>query len=409
MIPALLLLACAEPVVFSPREISDILEHSPLPELPADPTNAVGDAPEAAWLGQALFYDTRLSANGEVSCASCHDPALGFSDGLPRSEALGTTRRHAPTLWNASYQRWFYWDGRKDSQWSQALSPIEDADEHGLTRVEVLRLLVEDEALAAAYEGLFGPLPDTEGLPERARPLPEDPDAPEALAWDRLDADTQRAVNEAFANVGKALAAYQRQLISRDAPFDALAEALAAGDETGGEALSESAKRGLRLFVGEANCAACHSGPFFSNRDFHNIGLGPREWLDPEDLGRWDGVVEVLEDPFNGQSAYSDDPEGEAGRQLTSAYQAPEYLGAFKTPGLREVAHTAPYMHGGHFETLTEVVEHYNAVQELPVQGHREELLLPLGLSDRDIADLVAFLESLSGAPLDEALLQPLL
>jgi cytochrome c peroxidase len=143
----------------------------------------------------------------------------------------------------------------------------------------------------------------------------------------------------------------------------------------------------------------------FTNGAFHNIGLGPRNYLSAGDLGRYAGIDWVQENPFNGAGTYSDDPDFGA-HKLNYLAQGDEHLGAFKVPSLRNVANTAPYMHGGHFETLTDVVEYYSDLDETPSMGHREESLLPLELSDAQIADLVAFLDALSGSPLDASLLE---
>ncbi len=309
LVNLLLAPGCVEPVVFTPEEVEAIGGLSPVPAPPADPTNAYADDPRAAALGQALFFSASLSADGAVSCASCHDPDLGLSDGRRLSEALGTTRRHAPHLFNVSHQRWFYWDGRKDSVWAQALSPLEDPGEHGTSRVELVHIVGGDAELAAGYEAVFGPLPDAGALPESARPA-DDPSDPDAAAWEAMSEAEQEAVNVFFANLGKALAAYQRLLVSAEAPFDALAADLAAGRETDPEVFPEEARRGLRLFLGAAGCISCHNGPLLSDYTFHNIGLGPRDWLDPEDLGRWDGVELVLADPFNGQGGLQRRPRG---------------------------------------------------------------------------------------------------
>lgn len=401
---AVVLLAGCGPVTFSDDEVALIASLSPVPELPASPTNAVADDPDAAALGQALFFSTALSASGDVSCATCHDPGLGFSDGLPQSVALGTTPRHAPHLFNLAWSRWLYWDGRRDSLWSQAISPLEAQAEHGLSRLEVTTAIAADEALASGYEAVFGPLPDASGWPARARPVPDEPDHPDALAWADLDEADREAINTAFSNTGKAIEAYERLLVTGPAPFDAFAEALLAGDDLGADAIDNQARRGLQLFVGDAGCIQCHSGPLLTDHAFHNIGLGPRSWLDEADRGRWDGLEKALDNEFNGAGAYSDDPEA-ATLKLETAIRDPESLGGFKTPGLRNIALSAPYMHGGHFETLEEVVEHYDQIKELPLHGHREEILLELGLSGADRRALVAFLESLTGALPDEALL----
>ena len=156
-------------------ELSDgmrraLLRHSPLPPPPPDPTNRHADDPAAAHLGRFLFFDERLSGSGTVSCATCHDARRGFTDGLTLAEGVGTGRRHTPTLWNVAHHRWLTWDGRADSLWMQALDPIEDPVEMGGNRADVARLVLEDEALRAAYTDVFGALPD--GLEEAASSLP---------------------------------------------------------------------------------------------------------------------------------------------------------------------------------------------------------------------------------------------
>lgn len=399
-----LLGACSPHVDFAPDEVDAISGLSPVPRPPSDPTNAWADDPNAARLGQALFFSTALSSSGDVSCATCHDPSLGFGDAQRLSTGLGTTARHAPPLFNNAHQRWWGWAGAADSPWAQALGPIEDPDEMGSTRVGLVHVVVADPALRDDYEGLFGPLPSAEGLPERARPIPDDPDHPEALAWASLSEDTRDGVDTMFANLGKAIAAYERLLVSEDAPFDAFVAALVAGESVTEEHLDAAAQRGLRLFLGDAGCIGCHSGPLLTDHAFHNIGLAPRDWLDGEDQGRWDGAEVVLDDPFNGAGEHSDAPE-EGAVALDTLYVGEDSRGAFKTPSLREVARTAPYMHGGHFERLEEVLDHYDRLEESPAHGHTEETLQPLHLSVGERADLLAFLGALSGAPLDTALL----
>jgi cytochrome c peroxidase len=269
--------------------------------------------------------------------------------------------------------------------------------------VQVLRTIGDDRALRQSYEKIFGPLPSFDSLPAQARPSTGPADAL-GQAWSALTVTEQTAVNHVFANVGKAIAAYERTLVTGEAPFDRFARALAAGDRDGEETISVQAKKGLRLFIGKAQCILCHSGPLFTDLEFHNLGLPDRPWLQNTHPARRSGAVEVLANPFNGDGAYSDAPNSPATRKLTYLDINDEQIGQYKTPSLRNVAQTAPYMHGGHFATLTDVVGFYSMLTESPSMpvGHRDEVLLPLFLDEAEIAQLVAFLETLSGAlPMD--------
>ncbi|MEC8425628.1 MAG: cytochrome-c peroxidase, partial [Myxococcota bacterium] len=208
----LALAACAEPAHHSPEDLAAglgldeealavVLGMSPLPGLPADPTNHVADDPAAAALGHALYFDPRLSGSGAHSCATCHDPAMGFGDGLALSEAAGTTERHAPHLWDVGYQRWFLWDGRCDSLWCQATGPLEAIEEMDGDRMSIARLVTSDPDLSDAYASVFGESPDfsAPGFPRHARPL-DDPDHPDAIAWQQMDPTDQDAVTRVFTN-----------------------------------------------------------------------------------------------------------------------------------------------------------------------------------------------------------------
>jgi cytochrome c peroxidase len=368
----------------------------------------VADDPAAARLGQFLFYDTRFSANGQVACATCHPAGNAWADGKPLSQGVGTARRHTPTLWNTAYNRWFFWDGHADSQWAQALKPMEDPVEQGGSRVQFLHIVARDAALRAAYERLFGPLPDVSNgqrFPLAARPVLAAPDDPHHLAWQAMTVDDQDAVNRFYANLGKAIAAFQRRLISRDAPFDRFVDGLRTGNRAQLAALSLSAQRGLRLFVGAGRCRECHAGPNFTDGEFHSIGLVPLDGA-PMDVGRLAGIAAVRADVFNGLGPYSD--ERSAGdRPVAFLVPRPETQGQFKVPTLRNVVLTAPYMHDGRFASLRDVIRFYSTEAGTTQSGHHPETILrPLQLSEEAMNDLIAFLESLTGVPVDSHLLK---
>ena len=256
---------------------------SPIPEVPADPTNRVADDPRAAEFGRALFFDEGLSGNGNVSCATCHRPELHFTDGLERSEGIGTSARHAPTLVDAAHQRWFNWDGRSDSMWAHAIRPIEHPDEMGGDRTAVARHVLSDPARREAYEAIFGEAGlDPDALPERARP---EGDQEALAAWNSLDEATRFGIDGIAANVGKAMAAYQRTLSGGPSRFDDWVASVRAGGDGAG-LLTDSERRGLELFFGEAECWECHAGPLLSDGEFHNIGTPVPDGL-PRDPGRY--------------------------------------------------------------------------------------------------------------------------
>ncbi len=389
-------------------ERARLLELSPVPAPPPDPTNAVYESEAAARLGQALFFDARLSADGSVSCATCHVPERDWSDGQPLARGLSSLPRHTMTLWNVAYNRWFFWDGRKDTLWSQALAPLEDPREHGTSRLEILHLLAEDPGYARAYRDVFGALPersDPRRFPRAARPVPGEPEHPHAVAWDGMNAADQEAATHAFVNVGKAIAAFERKLVAGPAPFDRFVAGLRSGDPAQLAALDESAMRGARLFVGKARCIFCHDGPSFTDLEFHDnrVPVG-EEGADP---GRKLGLRRLRADPFNALGAHADD--GGASGRLELGFLSDDSHGGklFKTPTLRNVGRTAPYMHEGQFATLAEVVRFYNRLENAAPESPGERLVQPLGLDEREEADLVAFLESLGDEGTPPALSTP--
>ena len=373
---------------WSPDETKLIasLSLSALPPLSPDPSNAFGDNPAAAALGQALFFDARLSGNGKVACASCHLPDRQFQDGTPLASGMGKTNRRTMPIAGTAYSPWLFWDGRKDSQWSQALGPLESLVEHGADRTQVARLVAVN--YASDYEKVFGPLPEVTTLPERASPLGNEV---AKAAWLSMDEGRRDEVNRVFANVGKAIAAFERTIKPRPTRFDAFADALAAGRDTTGLFTPVEAE-GLRLFTGKGECTKCHNGPLLTDQHFHNTGVPAVASL-PEDKGRIVATTQVAADPFNCLGAYSDAGPADCAELRYMKREGVDLVRAYKTPSLRGVSGRAPYMHAGQFATLTAVVRHYNAAPAAPA-GHTE--LNPMALNEAELKSLEAFLGTLS-------------
>lgn len=427
-----------EPLIPHPlteKEVAHALQLSPLPPPPADPTNRVADDPAAALLGQRLFFDERLSRDGNTSCATCHDPGQEWTDGRQLAEGILPLDRHTMSLWNVAHQRWMFWDGRADSLWAQALIPFESPLEHAFSRLELAHVVATDDTLRREYEAIFGPLPeleDSDRFPPVGRPVPQDDHAhelarahaarestarghthgensnfyhPHQRAWDEMSPDDQRAVTEVFVNLGKAVAAYERRIVTGPAPFDVFVQGLLERDEEKVAALGESARRGLQLFLGRAQCFNCHDGPLFSDREFHGLGLPSLSDGEP-DPGRTRGREKVRTSTFNGVGEWSDDPDGPARFKIdllpVHVHGGPE----FRTPSLRNVSVTAPYMHQGQLATLEDVVRFYSTLEG--ASARRESILQPLDLSDEEVNDLVAFLDSLTGYPLRPELMRPI-
>ncbi|MCG8412814.1 MAG: hypothetical protein MI746_01230 [Pseudomonadales bacterium] len=365
---------------------------SQLPALTPDPSNAVADSSLAAELGHRLYFDTRLSGSNTVACATCHKPELYFTDGLALAVGVGIGERHAPSLVGLSHSPWYYWDGRKDSQWAQALAPLESSHEHNTDRLSVSKLVTSDPLYLSLYTTLFGPPPELPQTIDSASPLTSS----QAIEnWNQLDIKQRTAINTVFANVGKALAAYQRKLLPGASRFDDYAESLLQSNAIdGSDALSDEEIAGLRLFIGKGQCVSCHNGPLFTNHDFHNTGVLSLSGNLPP-MGRYDGIRLAREDEFNCLGDYSDAEAADC-VELRFARDTNELVGAHKTPTLRNVSETAPYMHGGQLKTLQEVMQHYN---EAPVSMLSHNEAKPLGLRPVELRQLEAFMHSLT-APL---------
>ncbi|GIW97107.1 MAG: cytochrome-c peroxidase [Pirellulaceae bacterium] len=284
----------------------------PLPVPGENPLTAAKVA-----LGKQLYFDPRLSVDNSISCASCHDPKLGWSNGEATAAGVGGQRgaRSAPSIINAAYHRFQFWDGRASSLEEQALGPIANPIEMALPIDEAVKKIAAIEGYARQFQEVFG-----------------------------------EPVNEV--NLAKAIASFERTVLSGDAPYDRYK----AGDT---DALSERAVRGMKLFFGKANCSACHSGFNFTDNAFHNLGVG----MDKEDP--------------------------DVGREAISGLKGDR--GAFKTPSLREIARTAPYMHDGSLPTLEDVIEYYN--KGGTPNPWLDEEIFQLNLTAEEKADLVIFLK----------------
>ena len=336
-----------------------------LSPIPADPTNRVAGNPAAADLGKRLFFDPGLSANGKVSCATCHDPNLYFTDGRRFSIGIAVTSRNTPTVIATAYAPFLYWDGRSDSLWSQALGPLQSPDEMGSNRSAVVDFVKSQPNYRRDYEVLFGPFSSTV---------------------------------QSFANIGKIIAAYERTLLPAQSRFDHFVNSITDGgdldgsDATGRAGLSDAEIAGLKIFLNaKTGCLQCHNGPLFTNQSFHNIGTGNSAGEHP-DFGRIIGLQALLLDEFNCLGPFRDGSGPCPNLDFLNKEDHRGLVeGSFKVPSLRSVALTAPYMHDGRFATLEAVLEHYRK----PPAGNHE--LRPLTtLTDDDMANLAAFLRSLT-------------
>ncbi len=364
------------------------LSLSQLDGLTPDPTNRVGDDPRAVALGHQLFFEKRLSGNGKVSCATCHQHDRDFQDGIPLAHGVGTTNRRTMPIAGTAYAPFLFWDGRKDSQWAQALGPLENPVEHGGTRAQYAHVIAE--RYRPAYEQIFGPLPDMRPVPATGAPV-SDPAA--SVAWKAMPETQRDAVTRVYVNIGKAIAAYERRIQHAPSRFDRYVDGLTTGGRAPENVLNADEVAGLRLFVGKANCTRCHNGPLLTNNEFHNTGVAANASL-PEDRGRIEGAKNVLRDEFNCRSRWSDASPSQCAELEFLIDKGPELERAYKVPSLRDVAARAPYMHAGQIATLTAVVAHYNQAPKAPA-GHSE--LKPLKLNAQEVRQLVAFLHTLNG------------
>lgn len=287
-----------------------------IPYLPDNPYSA-----EKEELGRVLFFDPRLSGSKWISCATCHNPGLGWEDGIPLGLGHGMKPlgRHTPTILNLAWAENLFWDGRAEHLEGQALGPIKSPEEMNMPLAEVIANLKKIKGYGPMFKAAF---------PKDKEPITED-------------------------NIAKAIAIFERGVVSGPAPFDAYV----AGNE---KAISPSAARGFQLFNTKANCVACHSGWNFTDHSFHDIGIKGA------DVGRYQ-VLKVEAMKF-----------------------------AFKTPGLRNISQRAPYFHDGHAATLMEVIDFYNDGGAVARESKSKEVR-KLHLSPSEKRDLEAFMLTLTG------------
>ena len=360
----LLLTAVQSAHAFSDAEVRAIAAHGPWPPaFKADPSNRVSGKREAIDLGERLFFERRLSANGEHSCSRCHVPERNWTDGETRARGLALTDRNTPGLANVRLARWFGWDGAHDSLWSQSIRPMLDAKEMGASAAHVAKLVREDADYACRFRKVFG--------------------------TQFLDDD------KVLVDVAKALAAFQETVMSARTPFDEFRDALVKGDKAGIAKYPESAQRGLQIFIGKGSCNICHVGPAFTNGEFHDTGIP--FFIEPGrvDPGRHEGIKKLLSSGYNLLGKYNDDAARSSATGTTHVVLEHRNFGEFKTPSLRNLALTAPYMHNGRLATLRDVVDHYSTISPDRLHSDGEAILKPLKLSGQESRDLVAFLESL--------------
>ena len=380
---------------WTPKELRTLksFQLKNLAKQPNHSSNKYAYHNDAANLGKQIFFDKRFSQNGTLACASCHQPDKGFTDGLAKAKGVNKTGRNTPTLWGVAHNEWFYWDGRKDSLWSQALIPFEAADEMASSRVAVLRIIAKDKTYRQQYEALFGPFPMvvvSNQVPDHAGPWG---DTKTRDSWYRIARPIQQKINQAYANIGKAVAAYERTITLPETAFDQYLNLLfSKGEKKANQTISQQALAGMKLFIDQSktHCMRCHNGPLLTNGGFHNIGSGNFSGSHL-DFGRFLGIQAVTQDEFNCLGQYSDaKPEDCSGLRFLPKQVHSDMQGAFKTPTLRYLNLTAPYFHDGRFTTIKQVINHYQTlktgVSELP----------PLSLSAQEVEQLSAFLTLLA-------------
>lgn len=351
-------------VALTAEETQRALALGPWPQpVEVDKTNRVSGNPMAIELGRRLFRDPRLSPVGYISCVSCHQPDRAFTDKKARGHGLADLTRNTPTLLDLPHKTWYGWAGASDSLWMASIRPLLDRREYDSNPQHIAQVFVRDPELGACYRKVF-------------------------------KASATRNVQRTLVNVGKALAAYQETLVSARTPFDEFRDQLMRhGEKKAASTYPVAAQRGLKLFVGRAACVSCHSGPGFSDGQFHAIPLAPIPGGQAgDDAGRLEAARALKVNVLNLNGRFNDDKTRATARATRQLQVSDTQRGAFRTPGLRNVASTGPYMHHGGIERLQDAIAHAVPPQAGPAGGGDR------ALSAQDIDDIYAFLQTLGDA-----------
>lgn len=351
---------------FDSEEIARLRSYSPWPmSVPPDPGNEFSGQHWAEKLGEELFSDPMLSGNQSIACASCHQQDRAFSDSLPTAKGAGAHVRNTLGLLNVGYQRWFGWDGGSDSLWSASLRPI-------------------------------------------LSPIEMNADVTTVAARLRADFNFKKSLKNAGINISKqndealvvlatkTIGAFMRTLLSQPTSFDHFIEALLTHNSNAQRLYPRAAKRGMKLFFGEGNCHLCHFGPNFSNGEFHDTGRPFFTGVGQVDPGRYSGIQRLRRDRYNLTGEFNGTLVKHELQKTRTVKLTQENFGQWRTPGLRNLTQTAPYMHDGSLLSLRDVVDSYADLDPTRLHSQGQALLKPLNWDESDRNAVVSFLESLS-------------
>jgi len=334
-----------------------------LPPVPVPANNP--QTPEKIALGDRLYHDERFSADGKVSCSTCHAREKGFTDNLRVSKGFNglTGTRNAPTVINAAYYTSQFWDGREPDLEGQSKQPPINPVEGGLKSHDpIIEVIRGDKDYTSAFKQVFN------------------------VNANEINMD----------HVSMAIASFERTIVAGDSAFD---KYMYGGDKS---ALNEAQQRGLAVYLGKGRCVSCHvieeTQALFTDNRFHNIGVGFKKIKGKESETAAQMLAAKRKGADVDKTVLTQENMSELGRFAVT--ENPTEVGAFKTPTIRNIAVTAPYMHDGSLETLEEVVDFYNNGGRLkesdPVSGFISGGIKPLNLTDQEKKDLVAFMNALT-------------